>query len=183
MPDVGNVSYSDGTNEHVAMQRDSQQGILSQTLASSPCIKAILSARIRSPSLNDVVLVGHSSVHLREFTQSGQLTNVVTGLEIGVQILSAKVISAEAYVLSTEDAILENGRDEVQFKIRGQPCEEDQPPQIVVLSIASGELVFLYAKNLPNGSAQFVYAKRHVLHTSGLHWPRKCGRHLAIDTK
>lgn len=158
-------------------------GILSQTLASSPCIKAILSARIRSPSLNDVVLVGHSSVHLREFTPSGQLTNIITGLELGVQILSAKVISAEAHVLPTEDAILEHGRDEVQFEIKGQPCEDDRPPQIVVLSIASGELVFLYAKNLSNGSAQFVYAKRHVLHSSGPHWPRKCGKHLAIDTK
>ncbi|KAK6377080.1 hypothetical protein LTR64_000459 [Lithohypha guttulata] len=167
----------------MAAQREVHGGILSQTLASSPCIKAILSARIRSPSLNDVVLVGHSSIHLREFTQTGQLTNVITGLELGVQILSAKVISAEAHVLSTEDAILENGRDEVRFEIRGQPCEETQPPQIVVLSIASGELVFVYAKNLPNGSSQFVYARRHVLQAEGIHWPRKCGRHLAIDTK
>ena len=163
------------------MSTEIQGGVLSQTLASSPCIKTVLSARIRSPASNDVVFVGHSSIHLREFTQEGHLTNVITELELGVQILAAKVVSAEEHVLSTEDAILENGRDEVRYKIRGQPCDDSQPPQIVVLSVASSELVFVYARTLPNGTVQFVYAKRHIL--GSVHWPRKYGKHLAVDTE
>lgn len=130
---------------------------------------------------NDVVMVGYSSIHLREFTQSGQLTNVIAELELGVQILAAKVISAEAYLLPLQDAILENGRDEVRFKIRGQPCEDDQPPQIVVLSVASGEFVFAYAKDLPNGEVQFIAARRSIL--GNLPLPRAYGKHLAIDSR
>lgn len=154
-------------------------GILSQTLAPGPCIKAILSARIRNPAANDVVMVGYSSVHLREFTQSGQLTNVIGELELGVQILAAKVVSAEAYLLPLPDALLENGKDEVHFKIRGQPCNEIDPPQIVVLSVASSEFIFLYAKNLPNGEVQFIHARRSIL--GNLPLPRAYGKHLAID--
>lgn len=161
------------------MQADNHAGVLSQTLASSPCIKAILAARIRSPLSNDVVFVGHSSIHLREFTQDGRLTNIITGLEFNVQILAAKVVSAEALVLPLQDAILENGKDEVRYKIRGELCDDSQPPQILVLSIASGELLFVYARNLPNGTAQFVYAKRYII--GGRLWPRKYGKHLAID--
>ncbi|KAK5943981.1 hypothetical protein PMZ80_003262 [Knufia obscura] len=162
------------------MDQDSTAGVLSQTLASSPCIKSILPARIRSPLLNDVVLVGHSSIHLREFMQSTALSNIIADLELGVQILSAKVISAEEYVLSTEDAILENGRDEIRYKIRGQPCDDSQPPQIVVLSTALGELVYVYAKTLLNGSVQFVHARRQIL-GDGYHWPRKYGKQLVVD--
>lgn len=156
-------------------------GVLSQTLAPGPCIKAILSARIRNPMSNDVVMVGYSSIHLREFTQSGQLTNVVAELELGVQILAANVVSAEAYLLPLQDAILENGRDEVRFRIRGQPCEDDQPPQIVILSTASSEFVFVYAKDLPNGEVQFVAARRLIL--GSLPLPRAYGKHMAIANK
>ena len=106
---------------------------------------------------------------------------MIADLEVGVQVLSAKVISAEEYTISIEDAILDNGRDEVRYRIRGQTCDDTQPPQIVVLSIASSELVFVYAKNLPNGTTRFVYAKRHIL--GGMHWPAKYGKHLAIDSK
>ncbi|KAK5316870.1 hypothetical protein LTR70_006117 [Exophiala xenobiotica] len=162
------------------MEQDNAAGVLSQTLASSPCIKSILPARIRSPLLNDVVLVGHSSIHLREFMQTGALSNIIADLELGVQVLSAKVISAEEYVLPTEDAILENGRDEIRYKVRGQPCDDSQPPQIVVLSTALGELVYVYAKTLLNGNVQFVHARRHVL-GGDYHWPRKYGKQLAVD--
>lgn len=162
------------------MGEDNTAGVLSQTLASSPCIKSILPARIRSPLLNDVVLVGHSSIHLREFMQTGALSNAIADLELGVQILSAKVISAEEYVLSTEDAILENGRDEIRYKIRGQPCDDSQPPQIVALSTALGELVYVYAKTLLGGNVQFVHARRQIL-GHGYQWPRKYGKQLAVD--
>jgi len=158
-----------------------QDGVLSQTLASSPCIKTILPAKVRSALYNDIVLVGHSSIHLREFLSIGQLSNVIASLELGVQILAAKVISAEAHTIPIEDAILANGRDEVRYKLRGQDYDDTLPPQIIVLSIASSELVFAYAKNLPTGTARFVYAKRHIM--GNMHWPSKYGKNLAIDSE
>lgn len=163
------------------MQGDKHAGVLSQTLASSPCIKQILSARIRTPHHNDVVMVGYSTIHLREFMSTGDLSNVIAHLELGAQILSAKVISAEERVISVSDPILDNGRDEVQFLIKGEPCGNSQPPQVVVLSTVLSELVFVYARNLPNGSTQFVHARRHIM--GGKHWPRKYGKHLAIDSE
>lgn len=163
------------------MQQDNCAGVLSQTLTSSPCIKQILSARIRTPYHNDVVMVGHSSIHLREFMPTGDLSNVIAQLELGTQILSAKVISAEARVVPVSDPVLDNGRDEIQFSIKGEPCDPSQPPQIVVLSTALSELVFVYAKILPNGTSQFVHARRHLL--GGRQWPRKYGKHLAVDSE
>ncbi|KAJ9661129.1 hypothetical protein H2198_002073, partial [Neophaeococcomyces mojaviensis] len=159
--------------------QDDHAGVLSQTLASSPCIKTILPAKVRSALYNDIVLVGHSSIHLREFLPIGQLSNVIASLEFGVQILASKVISAEAHTIPIEDAILANGRDEVRYKLRGHDYDDTQPPQIVVLSIASSELVFIYARNLPTGITRFVYAKRHIL--GGMQWPTKYGKHLAVD--
>lgn len=162
------------------MPSQSQEGVLSQTLASSPCIKTILPAKIRSALHNDIVLVGHSSIHLREFLPIGQLSNVIASLEFGAQILAATVISAEEYTISIEDAILANGRDEVRYRIRGEAVDDSQPPQIVVLSIASGELVYVYAKDLPTDTTRFVYARRYIM--GGFHWPSKYGKHLAIDS-
>lgn len=143
-------------------------------------MRQVLSARIRTPYHNDVVMVGHSSLHLREFMPSMDLSNVIAHLDLGTQILSAKVISAEARVVKVADPALLEGREETQFFLQGEPWDASQPPQIVVLSTASSELVFVYAKVLSNGSSQFVHARRHIL--GGRHWPRKYGKHLAIDS-
>ena len=163
------------------MRSSNLRGLLSQTLASSPVIRTVLPARVRSPLLNDVVFVGHSSIHLREFTQTGCLSNVIADLEIGTQILSAKVVSAEEHILSTEDAILENGRDETRYKIRDEPCPDDQPAQIVVLSLTTGDLVFVYAKTSANGQVNFIHARRQILPTKSLQ--KKYGRLLAVDSE
>ena len=124
-------------------------------------------------------MVGYSSIHLREYTPSGHLAGPIAELELGTQVLAAKVISAEQYMLNTQDAILENGKDEIRFRLRGKPCDDSQPPQIVVLSMATSELLFIYAKDMPNGHVQFVQARRSIL--GGCLWPRKYGKHLAVD--
>lgn len=165
----------------VEMQTDTHAGILSQTLTSSPCIKQVLAARVRTPYHNDVVMVGYSSIHLREFMATGDLSNVIAHLELDTQILSAKVISAEARVTSVADPELESGRDEIRFFVKGQPCEDTQPPQLVVLSTALSDLVFVYARILSNGSTQFVHARRHIM--GGRHWPRTYGKQLAVDSE
>lgn len=112
---------------------------------------------------------------------SMDLSNVIAHLDLGTQILSAKVISAEARVVKVADPALLEGREETQFFLQREPWDASQPPQIVVLSTASSELVFVYAKVLSNGSSQFVHARRHIL--GGRHWPRKYGKHLAIDSQ
>ena len=159
--------------------QDSSPGVLSQTLNTSPSIKWVLPARIRSPLLNDIVFVGQCSIHLREFSSNGQLTEPVATLELGEHILAARVISAKAHTVALPDAILESGRDEVRFTIDGEPCDDSQPPQIVVLSTTASELVYLYAHVLPSGGSRFVYARKRLL--GGISLPEKYAKHLAID--
>lgn len=161
------------------MSNDRHGGLLSQTLASSPCIKFILPARIRSALHNDVLMVGHSAIYLQEFLPISQLSNSIATWELGVQILAAKVISAQEIVVTVEDEILSEGKDEVHFKIKGEPVDEAEPPQIVVLSIATGELIYLYARQVIDGSTHFIHARRHILRPSI--WPDRYGKHLAID--
>lgn len=96
-------------------------------------------------------------------------------------MLSARVISAEAHEVSVPDPSLLHGTSEIQFSIKGEPCDATEPPQIVILSTELSELVFVYARILVNGSSQFVHARRPIL--SGRHWPRKFGRHLAVDSE
>lgn len=163
------------------MEKHNYTGVLSQTLTSSPCITHILPARVRTAHHNDVVLVGHSSVHLRELMPNGILSNAIAHLELSTQILSANVVSADAREVQVFDPVLLEGKGEIQFSIDGEPCDPTQPPQIVVLATAMSELVFIYARFLANGSTQFVYARRYVLHLK--HWPRKYGRHLAVDSQ
>lgn len=163
------------------MQQNNHAGVLSQTLASSPCITQILPARVRDVHHNDVVMVGHSSIQLREFRSNGSLSNVIARLELGTQILSANVISADAHEDEGVHPVLHYGVAKIHFSINGEPYDPTQPPQIVVLATALSELVFAYAKNLSNGTSQFVYARRFVLHIRN--WPRKYGRHLAVDSK
>lgn len=163
------------------MQQNNHAGVLSQTLASSPCITQILPARVRDVHHNDVVMVGHSSIQLREFRSNGSLSNVIARLELGTQILSANVVSADAHENEGVHPALHYGVAKIHFSIDGEPYDPTQPPQIVVLATALSELVFAYAKNLSNGTSQFVYARRFVLHIRN--WPRKYGRHLAVDYK
>lgn len=158
---------------------DGSAGILSQTLASSPYTNSVFPAKIRTAANNDVVFVGHSSIHLRELTELAQLTKVLAHLELGVRILAAEVISAESEVITQEDAIF--AQDVVKYTINGDQCPSDQPPQIVVLSIATGELIFLYARTLLNGHTNFVYARRKI--HRGIPWASKYGKHLAVDPK
>ncbi|KAK4916338.1 hypothetical protein LTR66_017025, partial [Elasticomyces elasticus] len=157
----------------------SHEGVLTQTLTSSPAVKTILPAKIRSPSLNDVVFVGHTAIHLHQFFPNAHVSSKIASLELGTQILAAKVVSAEAQTVSVEDIILGMEKDEVRYKIGEDYVEDGNPPQILVLSLATGELAFVYAKTSPDHSSHFVYAKRKIA-GFGLA-QRSYGKHMVID--
>lgn len=154
-------------------------GILSQTLAPSPHVRWILPARIRSRQYHDVVFVGESCIQLREFLPSGQLADATAKLNIGAQIMAAKVISAKSEKVPIVDAVLDQEWDEDRFLINGKVCSDDQPPQLVVLCTAAGELVYVYAKFAIDTGVRLVFAKRTILH--GVSMFSKYGKHMAID--
>lgn len=158
-------------------------GIVSRTLSSSPTIRWILPARIRSPSKNDVVFVGDTSIQLREFITTGStyLTDATGKLDLQTQILAAKVISAKLEPIPVLEATLNQSGDDERFTVHGQPVNEGQPPQILVLSTASCQLIFVYAIERTDGSSRFVYAKRALLGGLPIRLAERIGRHLAVD--
>jgi hypothetical protein len=148
--------------------RQEPVGILSRTLSSSSSIRWILPARLRSPSKNDVVFVGHTSIQLHEFQDSGQLVDTTAKLDLGTTITDAKIISADLETMPILDAILQQERDLEQFSIRGQPIADGQPPQILVLITRDNELIYIYAREDVVGDAHLVFAKRPFLRGAGV---------------
>lgn len=154
-------------------------GILSSTFSSSSTIRWIIPARIRSTSKNDIVFVGETFVQLREFLDSGQLADATAKLDFGTQILAAQVISAKLQVVPIIDLILKRERDQEQYSLDGQPIEEFHPPQLLVLSTSSNELIYVYARENSSGDARFVFAKKSLLR--GVNLPLRQCRHMAVD--
>ena len=149
-------------------------GFLSQTLHTSSTIRYILPARIRSKRQNDVVFVGESSIQLREFLPSGQLADVSAKVDLGAQILAARVISTWTEPLPFVEQVIK------------QECEDDAesdcqilPSELLVISMASSELIFLYARDTVVGTARFIYAKRKLPADVAL--PERFGKHLTVD--
>jgi hypothetical protein len=171
----------DLTDPTVEPSLQPELGVISQTLSSSPNVKWILPARIRSPSKNDVVFVGDTSIQLREFVTTGSthLADATGKLDFQTQILAAKVISAKLEPIPVLEATINQSGDDERFTIGGQPVKEGGPPQILVLSTASCQLIFVYAQDRYDGSVRFVYAKRPLL--GGMKLAERIGRHLAVD--
>ena len=156
-------------------------GILSQTLAPSPTIRWILPARIRSPLHNDVVFVGETFLQLREFHYDGPLADVTAKYNVGSQILAADVLSADKEAIPVLEQVLEQKHETERFLINGKPVANDVPPQILVITIATGQVLFLYAKTPYQGDTHFFPAKltmpREVASSQSF------GRQVAVDPK
>jgi hypothetical protein len=156
-------------------------GLLSQTLSPSTTVRWILPARIRTKSQNDVVFVGENFVQLREALPSGRLTDVTAKFALGAAILAAKVISAKLELVSVVEQILNQTRedDQERYMIRGKEIDGETPPQLVLLTLATNELVFLFAEDLALGTTRFFYAKKHFLRNVSL--AERFGSHIAVD--
>jgi hypothetical protein len=157
------------------------EGIISKTLSSSPCVRWILPARIRSPLKNDLALIGDTSIELREFISHDKphLAEATCKLDLSVNILAATVISSTIETVSTLEQTLHQTVEDEKFTINGHLVGEDEPAQILVLSTSSCELYFLYVHQAYDGSNRFIYAKRPLL--VGTNLSQQLGVHLAKD--
>lgn len=156
-------------------------GIVSQTLAPSPTVRWILPARIRSRLHNDVVFVGENFVQLREFHYDGPLADVTARINLGSQILAAKVISADTEPIPFLEQVLDQQQETERYIIRGQAIDDSLPPQILVATVASGHIIFLYAKEFSVGDVRFVYGRRAFLPQAVT--GRSFGRQVAVDPR
>lgn len=148
-------------------------GLLTHTFVSSPIIQWILPARLRSKYQNDVVFVGERCLQIKEAISGTHLEEVTTKSDFDAYIMAAKVIN-----VSTELPW------EVQMKAASSTADasldarHELPPQIMVLSLASKELVFLcYSR----AAGQFIHYHRPL--PSDVSTFERFGRNIAVEPR
>lgn len=141
------------------------QGILTQTVLSSPVIKWILPARLRSKSHNDVIFVGEKNVQIKEAVQAGYLADVAQKTDFRGPILAAKVLN-----VTTQLPLESQIQSEAVY---------DGPSQILVLSVDMQELQFLYCS--PSNHNEFITFRRPF--PQGPSLGVRFGKHIAVDPK
>lgn len=172
-------------------------GILTRTLIRSPVVKSIIPARVRHRSRNDVVFVYDDAVVIKEVRggeriehnpfQEISLEDVVEKKDFDSPIRAARILGLPrepkisrfpGVIWSKKDP----NRSPSPSEIKPDPLHENEvPPQILVLTLASRNLLFLFAYH-------DVHERVHFLSNV---WPlpaqaeqiQELGVHLAVDPK
>ncbi|PLB55192.1 hypothetical protein P170DRAFT_346566 [Aspergillus steynii IBT 23096] len=150
-------------------------GLLSHTLVPSPIIQWILPARLRGKHQNDVVFVGERSLQIKEAVSGVHLEGVTSKSDFDAYIMAAKVIN-----VSTElpwEAQMKLGASSATTDATSK-VENDLPPQILLLSLASKELVFLYYSN---AHGQFIHHHRPL--PNDVSTFERFGRNIAVEPR
>ncbi|KAL2887114.1 thermotolerance protein [Ceratocystis lukuohia] len=167
--------YKPARHQFPADGRHPKLGMLSRTVISTPVIRTIVPARIRSPAHNDIVLIGDRFIRVCELRKDDQLYEIARKTDFEPRIVQCHVIgyNYEPETMATHDtgdselpicAILdENAAD------RG-----DLPLQILVLLLETHEYVFIFMGSR-DGKPEFVCShsagpRNEMMQDSGLHF-------------
>ncbi|KAL4779616.1 mono-functional DNA-alkylating methyl methanesulfonate N-term-domain-containing protein [Aspergillus varians] len=151
----------------------SRLGLLTHTLVSSPIIQWILPARLRSKSQNDVIFVGERTLQIKEAISGTHLEEVTSKSDFDAYIMAAKVINVSTELPWEAQMRLGSGDADATLKLR-----RDLPPQVMVLSLASKELVFLYYSSI---ASQFIHYHRPL--PSDVSTFERFGRNIAVEPR
>lgn len=151
-------------------------GLLSHTVVPSPTIQWILPARLRSQRHNDVVFVGDRHLQIREAVSGVNLEDVTSKSDFDAQIMAAKTINVSAEMPWEMQMKLGSGNATPSANLKPQG---DLPPQVLVLSLASRELVFLYYSM--SGEGQFVHYRRPL--PNDVNMFEQFGRNIAVEPR
>ncbi|KAL8853838.1 MAG: hypothetical protein Q9221_001309 [Calogaya cf. arnoldii] len=173
-------------------------GIITRTLIRSPVIKSIIPARIRHRSRNDVVLVYDDAIVIKEVLGGERigddpfkdvtLEDVVEKRDFDSPIQAARILG-----LPREPKVprfpgkfwsqhTNSHKSQSPSETKPEPLHDNEvPPQILVLTLASRSLLFLFAYH-------DVHEQAHFLSNM---WPlpaqaddiQELGVHLAVDPK
>lgn len=153
----------------------SRPGVLTKSIVRTPVCKYILHARIRHRDFNDVVFVGEDFIHVKQVIHNGHLEHIATKDDFDCHIKAAKTFDLDA---DSPD----NGEDFIKTESasgKKNDTKFDLPPQLVVLTLDSDDLIFLYLKLDETGHLQFVHQTCPMpTFESRIH---QTGDHLAVD--
>ncbi|KAL8696388.1 MAG: hypothetical protein Q9224_002821, partial [Gallowayella concinna] len=173
-------------------------GLLTRTLVKSPVVRSIIPARIRHRSKNDVVFVYDDAIVIKEVLGGERieqdpfrdiaLAEVIEKRDFDSPILVAKIMGlrrepkAPQFPGYSWDPRSDGYRSQSPIETKPDPLHENEiPPQILVLSLVSRTLLFLFAYH-------DVYERVHFLSNT---WRlpaqaeqiEELGRHLAVDPR
>lgn len=190
-------------------ERPPIRGVLSQTLVKSPVIKWIIPARMRHKSKNDVVFVYENYIEVREVQSTvlksendgrnpqyeefaEEFENVEAVHKVTMQKVAMKAdfdsMIRSAKIIGSPRRYISPQRKRGNHSSKHQSLEENEknlspglPPHILVLSLASKTLVFLFAYHDSPSQIRFVLRKRPL--PSQRSSAAQLGDHVAVDPK
>lgn len=170
------VRHHDFEKGQVSIPFRPKIGLLSHTVVPSPTIQWILPARLRSQQHNDVVFVGDRHLQIREAVSGIHLEDVTSKSDFDAQIMAAKTVNVSAELPWETQMKLGPGNATPSANLKPQG---DLPPQVLVLSLASRELVFLYYSM--SGEGQFVHYRRPL--PNDVNMFEQFGRNIAVEPR
>ncbi|KAI9789194.1 MAG: hypothetical protein M1816_006328 [Peltula sp. TS41687] len=173
-------------------------GVLTRTVMESPIIRWIIPARIRHEDKNDVVFIGDKLILIREVQSDGSLKDVASrrlsdariqharafgvprGPERSFSYPTTKVKDEDEEAMPTSHSNPFSPHQSEVSKQHGK-AQMTVPPQILVLSLDTGSLLFVFAYECADGTVQFTASSR-PLHRS-LSELEEPGKRMAVDPK
>ena len=159
-------------------------GILSRTLYASPMSTFILPASIRHQDLTDIVQVGEDSVRLKEVCHRGYLRPIGTKTDFNGHILAAKVFGDRDELPATTGVSIQPKNKQAAFR-EGKSTARDEyfklPPEVIVLTLTSRTLMFLWARSTHTGAVTF--SQRTIRLPASTSRFNHFGTFLAIDPR
>ncbi|QSS57507.1 thermotolerance protein [Histoplasma capsulatum var. duboisii H88] len=152
-------------------------GLLSRTVIPGPVIQRVLPARLRHRNKDDIVFVGDNFIQIKELVTSGYLEDVTTKADFDTKILDAKVIGDPGNVIPE----LQLGEGVGLGSSSSMPSDDHWHRQILVLVLASRELLFLYGAESLSGRPEFIHVRRPL--PSDVSSLEQYGRYIAIDPR
>jgi hypothetical protein len=159
-------------------------GILSRTVVESPFSRLLVPANVRHEALNDVLLVGEDSIQLKEICDYGHLRHIATKTDFKGRILAARAFGGSRKVqvnTSEQSPLLEHAS--VHRSRRSTVGEEKTslPPEVVVLTLSSRTLMFLWAS--PTQVGPVAFRQKTIRLPAGSSRFDRPGPFLAVDPK
>lgn len=151
-------------------------GSLTKTIVPSPVIRWLLHARIRQRKWNDVVFVGHNFIRVYNVGALGHLQHVASKDDFDAQIRAARVFDVEEDPPEEDEFLGIKAEPSVAASSQGHGAV---PPQMIVLTLDSNDLVFIYMIQDGDGPARFVHQTCPTMSQHNILF--RVGQHLAVD--